>query len=302
MWVNIDAKEKIKTTAENELARGWSIFQMSTQKIYVFERSFEDIRGSGAVNRVEMAFIRIISVFGHSGSIQASVKSEALIICWNGNSTSGPNYQRFRMINYFLSDYHHLNLNPLSENSLTNALEFHLFCLPQTASNRNHFPTRQQIGWRSGTKGCSAWQWKSSVSGQPTVPSHAKGWAATREKCWPLVKACAAVRLHEGHSSMCGKGKRPFSFTHPQDEERTKEKSTITNDYLYVYRFFYLLSARHTSATCVSTPNSNLEAALNILICLNFTIPIISAGWCLASAKLNFYDFVFAVAEKRNEK
>lgn len=76
----------------------------------------------------------------------------------------------------------------------------------------------------------------------------------------------------------CVERKTPFSFSLPQDEERTKEKSTITNDYLYVYRFFYLLSARHTSATCVSTPNSNLEAALNILICLNFTIPIISTG------------------------
>lgn len=91
-------------------------FRCRHKRFMCVERSFEDIRGSGAVNRVEMAFIRIISVFDHSGSIQASVRSEALIICWNGNSTSGSNYLRFRMINYFSPDYHHLNLNRLSEN------------------------------------------------------------------------------------------------------------------------------------------------------------------------------------------
>lgn len=93
----------------------------------------------------------------------------------------------------------------------------------------------------------------------------------------------------------------PFLFcTHSlEDEEKMKEKSTITNDYLsYVYRFFARFCScyhTHVPVTC-RRQTSNLQATLNILICLNFTIPIIFG--CSTSAKLRFYEFVVLHARK----
>lgn len=88
--------------------------------------------------------------------------------------------------------------------------------------------------------------------------------------------------LQQGCSCPCvEKGKRPFSFLfHPftrwQDEEKMKEKSTITNDYLsYVYRFF--VNFRSGWLHVCRRQTSTLKVPLNILICLNFTIPIIFA-------------------------
>lgn len=114
----------------------------------------------------------------------------------------------------------------------------------------------------------------------------------------------APKSIQQGHSSMCGKENALFPFFHwllashiSQDEEKMKEKSTITNDYLYVYRFFV---SPCMMVTC-ATPHSNLEAALNILICLNFTIAIIFARGFSASAKLYFYDLVLHPKRKSSD-